>query len=273
MLAQHFGDGKNDVGCGNTSGDLASELEANDAGDQHGDGLAKHCCFSLDAANTPAQDAEAVFHGGVGVGTDAGVRVCEALIIEDDASQVFDVDLVDDAGSRRNDAEVGECLGAPTQELVALFVALVLDFDVLGQSVVGTECFDDHRVVDDHLGGVEGVDLIGVATEGLDGFAHSCQVDNTGNTGEVLHEDTGRGELDFDAGFSRCIPVGDSLDVLSGNVGAIFGAQQVLAKNLERVREFLHARNSVEGVVVVGLVANLKGAQGIEGVFASSHSC
>ena len=209
----------------------------------------------------------------MGVGTDAGVRVCETLVVEDDACQVFNVDLVDDAGSRGNDAEVGECLRAPTQELVALFVALVLDFNVLGQSVFGAECLDDHGVVDDHFCGVQGVNLVGVATKGLDGFTHGCQVDHTRNTGEVLHKDTCRGELNLDAGFSGCVPVGNSFDVLSSDVGTVFGAQQVLAKNLERVREFLHTGNSVEGVVVVGLFANLKGAQGIEGVFASSHSC
>ena len=31
------------------------ELEADDAGDQHGDGLAEHCCLGLDAADAPAE--------------------------------------------------------------------------------------------------------------------------------------------------------------------------------------------------------------------------
>ena len=53
----------------------AGEAEADDLGDEHGDGLAEHGGLCLDAADTPAKDAEAVDHGGVGVGADEGVWV------------------------------------------------------------------------------------------------------------------------------------------------------------------------------------------------------
>jgi hypothetical protein len=48
---------------------------------------------------------------------------------------VLDVDLVDDAGARRDDLEVVERRLAPAQELVALAVALVLDLDVALEGV------------------------------------------------------------------------------------------------------------------------------------------
>ncbi len=54
---------------------LAVELEADDLRDQHGDRLAQHGGFGLDAAHAPAQHAQAVDHGGVRVGADHGVRV------------------------------------------------------------------------------------------------------------------------------------------------------------------------------------------------------
>jgi hypothetical protein len=55
------------------------------------------------------------------------------------AGQVLDVDLVDDAGARRDDLEVVERRLAPAQELVALAVALVLELDVLRERLVGAE--------------------------------------------------------------------------------------------------------------------------------------
>ena len=131
VFAQHFGDGEHHVGGGGAGGDFAGEFEAHHLGDQHGDGLAEHGGFGFDAAHAPAENAETVFHGGVGVGADAGVWVGETLIVEHDAGQVFNIDLVDDAGSWGYYTEVGEVFRTPAQELVALLVAFVFDFHVL----------------------------------------------------------------------------------------------------------------------------------------------
>ena len=77
VLAQGFGDGEDEVGGGGAFLELAGEAEADDLGDEHGDGLAEHGGLCLDAADAPAEDAEAVDHGGVGVGADEGVGVGE----------------------------------------------------------------------------------------------------------------------------------------------------------------------------------------------------
>src|SRR5699024_3962155 len=156
--------------------------------------------------NAPAQDAQAVFHGGVGVGTDAGIWVCKALVVEDDASQVLNVYLVNDAGSWRNKAVVGEGLGSQTQELVKHLVRIVLDLNVLSQCVWAAESLHDDGVVNDHLGWVQWVDVVRVAAECSNCLTHGCEVNYTRDTGEVLHENTGWGELDFDAWIRRCIP-------------------------------------------------------------------
>src|SRR5699024_2538843 len=142
----------------------------------------------LDAADAPAQDAEAVFHGGVGVGTDAGIRVCQTIVVEDEAGQVLDVDLVDDAASRMNDAEVGAYLGAPTHVPVQLRVAHVLDLHVLLECVWAAEGLDEDGVLLDPLGWVQCVDPTRVASLLPDGSAHVCQVDNAGDAGEVHHQ-------------------------------------------------------------------------------------
>ena len=74
VLAQHLGDGQHQVGGGGAGGQLAGQLEADDARDEHGDRLAEHRGLGLDAADAPAEHAEAVDHGGVRVGADAGCR-------------------------------------------------------------------------------------------------------------------------------------------------------------------------------------------------------
>ena len=100
VLAQHLGDGQHQVGGGGAGRQLAGQLEADDARDEHGDRLAEHRGLGLDAADAPAQHAEAVDHGGVRVGADEGVGVRLAVADHDRAGQVLDVDLVDDAGAR-----------------------------------------------------------------------------------------------------------------------------------------------------------------------------
>jgi hypothetical protein len=50
------------------SGSSPESLKPDDSRDQHRDRLAEHGRLGLDAADAPADDAEAVDHGGVGVG-------------------------------------------------------------------------------------------------------------------------------------------------------------------------------------------------------------
>ena len=178
------------------------------------------------------------------------------------AGQVFDVDLVHDAGARRHHLEVVEGALAPAQELVALAVALVLDLDVALERVRGSEQVGDHRVVDHQVGGRQRIDLVGVPAELADGLPHGGQVDDAGHPGEVLHDHAGRGELDLHARIGDRVPVRDRLDVILGDVGAVLGAQQVLGEHLEAVGELLGTRHRVQAVDLVALVPDLEGVAG-----------
>ena len=150
---------------------------------------------------------------------------------------MLDVDLVHDAGARRDDLELVEGALAPAQELVALLVALVLEVDVALEGVGAAEHVDDHRVVDDQLGGGERVDLRRVAAELGDGLAHGGEVDDAGDAGEVLHDHPGRGELDLGVRLGGRVPAGQRADVVRGDVRAVLGAQQVLQQHLEAERQ------------------------------------
>ena len=166
VLAQHLRDGEHEVGRGGALGQVAVQLEADDARDQHRHRLAEHRGLGLDAADAPAEHAEAVDHRRVRVGADERVgiglhrTVVRGLVArEDDAREVLEVDLVDDAGVRRDDLEVLEGGLAPAQERVALLVALELLLGVDAEGVARAELVDLHGVVDDELDRHERVDL------------------------------------------------------------------------------------------------------------------
>jgi hypothetical protein len=136
----------------------------------------------------------------------------------------------------------------PSAELVALAVALVFDLDVALERVRCSEEVGDHRVVDDQVGRRQRIDLFGVAAQLADGLAHGGQVDDARHPGEVLHDHPRGGELDLHARVGRRIPVGDGLDVVLGDVGAVLGAQQVLGEHLEAVGKFLGTGYRVQAV-------------------------
>ena len=265
VLAQHVGDGQDHVGGGDALGNRTGELEADDARHEHGDRLAEHGRLGLDAAHAPAEHAQAVLGGGVRVGADAGVEVGELVAIiqagglrHDNLRQVFDVDLVNDAGSRRHHAEVAERLLAPAQELVAFAVALVFDVHVLLDRVSHAVLVDLHGMVDDHVGLDLRVDDLRVAAEILDRVAHGGEVHDAGHAGEVLHDHTRGRELDFMAGLGLRVPVQQRLDVFVRDVRAVDVAYQVLDEDLERVRQMVDAGQVGDAVVVIVLAGHVQ---------------
>ena len=163
-LAQQLGHGQHQVGGGGALLQLAGQLEAEHLRDQHRHRLAEHRRLGLDPAHAPAQHAEAVDHRRVRVGADQRVGIGQgwagsvSFVDEHHPGQVLEVDLVDDAGVGRDDAEVVEGLLAPAQERVALLVALELELGVALERRRGPEGVDLDRVVDDQLGGHERID-------------------------------------------------------------------------------------------------------------------
>ena len=104
------------------------QLEADDFGDQHRHRLAEHGRLGLDAADAPAEHAQAVNHRRVRIGADQRVGIGRLRGLprrrRRHARQVFQIDLMHDAGVRRHDLEIAERFLAPAQEDVAFAVAL-----------------------------------------------------------------------------------------------------------------------------------------------------
>jgi len=273
LFAQYLGDSQGDVGRGGPGLEAAAEAEADHLGHEHVEGLAEHHRFGLDSADAPADDAEAVDHGGVRVGADQAVgigdpalrRVCR----ENAAGEIFEVDLVDDADARGDDLEGLEGFLAPFEELVAFAVALELDLHIAGEGAGATEGVDLDRVVDDQFGRDEGFDLFGVAAHALHGRAHRRQVDDSGNAGEILHDHPCRfeGDLHF-GGFGR-VPAGKMGHIRFGHIEAVAVAQQGFEQHLDAEGEagdggvFVKGAEGVDGDRAGGGVQFLRRAEGI----------
>ena len=119
------------------------------------DRLSKHSCFCFDAADAPSYDPETIDHGGVGISADKAVRVEEfprsGLGMEDATGEVFQIDLMDNADSGRDDSKGFKCLLTPFEKLVPLAVALELHLEVQLHCIRPTVIVHLHGVIDDEV--------------------------------------------------------------------------------------------------------------------------
>src|SRR5947209_17647704 len=79
--------------------------------------------------------------------------------------EIFQVDLIADAGTGRHHAELIERLLRPCQELVTYLVLPVLLLDILLEGIVSPEIGDRYRVIADESDGHQRNDLLAVAAE------------------------------------------------------------------------------------------------------------
>jgi hypothetical protein len=240
--AQHLGERQHQVGGRDAGPQRAGEAHADHDRQAQHQRLAEHHGLGLDAADAPAEDAEAVDHRGVGVGADEGVghRDVAALVVgqhRHDLPEVLEVDLVDDAHARRDDPEVAERALGPAQELVALAVALVLAVDVLRVRAREAERVDLHRVVDHQVALHQRVDLCGVEPGPGHRGAHRREVDHRGHAGEVLQQHPGGRERHHGLGRRGLGPAHQRLDVGLRDVQPADLAEQVLEQDLDRERQ------------------------------------
>lgn len=86
----------------------------------------------------------------------------------------------------------------PLEEFETFVVSSEFDFFVLfeGLEISGDISLDG--VIDDQIDRAERVDLVGVTTKTHHSVSHSGEVDDGGHTGEVLKNDTGGLEGNFD---------------------------------------------------------------------------
>ena len=124
-----------------------------------------------------------------------------------------------------DDAEGFEGLLAPFEELVAFAVALEFVLHVEEEGLLRAVDVDLDGVVDDEVDGDEGLDELGVAVEAGDGVAHGGEVDEEGDTSEILQDNAGHGEGDLLGGRLLGVPAGEVFDIAGGGLQAVTVAQ------------------------------------------------
>ncbi|VGP77270.1 hypothetical protein SB00610_03759 [Klebsiella quasipneumoniae subsp. similipneumoniae] len=239
VLAQHLGDRQHQVSSGNTFAQFAAELKADHVRDQHRHRLAEHGGFRFNPAHAPAQHAEPVNHGGMGVGAHQGIRPRHPLSVHLFAphrpSEIFQVDLVANPGARRHHAESAEGLLPPTQKCVAFVVPLHFQADVVFEGLVVAEAVDGHRVVDHQVARRKRVHLRGIAAQAFHRLAHGGQIHYRRHAGKVLHQDASRTVGDLPVGMGLFQPTGKGTNIFFSYRVTVLPAQQVLHQHLQRL--------------------------------------
>ena len=118
-------------------------------------------------------------------------------VVQTTLGEIFEIDLVADAGAGRHDAEIVEGAAAPAQEGVAFAVALELDLHVLAEGVGRAEIVDHDRMVDHQIDRRERIDALGIAAEARHRLAHRRQIDHRRHAGQILHQHAGGPERDL----------------------------------------------------------------------------
>ncbi len=113
---------------------------------------------------------------------------------------------MNDADAGRDDFEGVESLFAPFEKFVALAVAMEFEVEIVGEGVGRSGEVDLHRVIDDQIDRDERLDHFRIAAHRMNGGAHGGEIDEKGNTGEILEDDPRNDERDFEiAGIFRVV--------------------------------------------------------------------
>src|SRR6266700_1012531 len=147
------------------------------------------------------------------------------LVHEDHASQVFKVDLVDDAGVRGYDSQISETGLAPSEKRIAFFIPLEFEKCVHVERLACAEFIDLNRMVDHEFHRLKRIDQGGITTKLLHGVAHGGEIDHAGYSGEILQKDAAGRERDFFFRLRLAVPSSKRAHFFLGHVAAIFCAE------------------------------------------------
>jgi hypothetical protein len=199
--------------------------------------LAEHAGLRLDAANAPANHAQAIDHGGVAVGADQRVRIVQARPLVHAARKIFQIHLVHDADARRHHLERGEGLHAPLQEPVTLGIALEFHLHVEIERVGGVVVVDLDRVVDHQIDRHQRLDPRRILAEPGGGAAHGREIAQQRHAGEILQKDAGDDEGNLRAAGRVGLPAGELPDMCLGDLVPVAVAHQRFQNDAQRHRQ------------------------------------
>ncbi len=233
--AQQLGQRQHQIGGRHAAAQLSLEFDPDHVRGQKVDRLAQHRCLGLDAADAPADHADAVDHGGVAVGSDQRIRKVNAIALVHPARQVLQIDLVHDPEAGRHHAECAEGLHTPFHELVTLPVALEFQLHVQVQRIGRSIVVDHHRVVHHQVHRHQRLDQTRLTPLPRGGASHGRQIGQQRNAGEILQNDPRDHERNFLAATGARLPAGQLSHVILGDFLAVAVAQDRLEPQTNRM--------------------------------------
>lgn len=178
---------------------------------------------------------------------------------------------MNDPDTGRDNREGVEGLLAPLEEFVAFAVANEFDLHVAIERELRSGEIDLDGVVDDEVDGDERLDFRGIGTAGDGRIAHGGDIDEQGHAGEVLENDAGDGERDFEIAGVLGVVVGEVSNVVLGDLAAIDVSQHGLEDDADgngesgNVRETLLSESRERVEFSCGSGAGGKGAKCVHG--------
>ena len=161
-------------------------MHTHDIGREEINRLAEHSRLGFDAADAPADDAEAVDHRRVRVSADERVGIINVARAQDALREIFQIHLMHDADAGRHDFECVERLHAPFQKLIALAVAREFQIQILRHRIRAAGEVHLHGMVYDQIHRHERLDNLGILADLGHGGAHGRQVHQQRHAGKIL---------------------------------------------------------------------------------------
>ena len=238
MFAKHLGAMQCQVRGGHAFAKCAREVNANDFRNEERYWLTQHPRFGFNTANTPSNHAEAIDHRRMGICAHEGIWVKDAAFFDHALGEIFEVHLVHNADAWRHDFEGVEGLLTPFEELVAFFVTLKFQREILIQSRLRSRKINLHRVIDDQIHWHEGFDHFWIFAHLRHSRAHGSEVHEKRHASEILKNDACYGEGNFIFARILRVPVREVLHIRFGHLQAITVPHEGFQHDADADREF-----------------------------------
>ena len=151
VLAKHLGDMQHHISRGHAGFQGASNMHPNDIRGEHVDRLCQRGCFGLDAADTPAHAPEARNHAGVRIRADQRIWKVSAIAFQHAGGEIFEIDLMQDAATGRDQPYAFVGLHRPFHEAKALSITLHIERHVLFCGFRRAVKIHGQRVIEYHV--------------------------------------------------------------------------------------------------------------------------
>ena len=206
------------------------------------------------------------------VGAYQRIEICQSgpvfLSRHDHGRETLDIELMADTLSRRNDTNVLEGILGPLQEVITLAITGEFQLHIAIHATRATGFVGNDRMVDDKVAGNLRVDLRRVSAQVRAGFAHYREVDEYGNAGKVLEEDSCGTEFDFAARLASGARLYQPVCKLCCRLLIGSATQDILKQDGQRIGKLLGTGNGSDRIVRVLGIADLK----LRGVLFVGHA-